>query len=222
MERESIMKTFLCSFALLANVVLCQAAPINFASLVGDIVSLTVEPYASGQDNGSFYVGLTEGIINGDAADPVWMFCNDAQNQITVPITYDVTVVSLLNSAFAGDPGLGLTLTQLQQQATLGLKFGSTPSGNLQAEIDAQQDIWNYTGGTYSNDRGMLADTSTMEAAYQTNDYSGSYLLNVTGEPGQQAFMPVASSATPEPVSVVLLGLGLLMFGLYGRRRNMI
>src|ERR1700722_12780274 len=116
MKRKLIMKSLLYSFVLLTNIVICQASPINFASLVGDTVSLTVEPYASGQDNGSFYVGLTEGIINGDDADPIWMFCNDAQNLITTPITYNVTVVSLLNSAFTGDPGLGLTLTQLQQQ----------------------------------------------------------------------------------------------------------
>jgi len=210
------MKTLLCTLALLTNVVLCQASPIDFASLVGQTVSLTVEPYASNENNGSFYVGLTEGVIDGQT---FYMFCNDANDEIHVPTSYNVTVVSLATNSFGGDPGLGLSLTDLQQQATLGLNFGTTPSGNSQADSDAQQDIWNYTGGSYTPDSGMRADTAVMQATYQTNNYSGSYLLDVTSEPGEQAFMPVTSTATPEPVSLVLLGSGLLLFGLYGRRR---
>ena len=201
------MKSILCLFVLLIGVTFCQASPIDFASLVGQTVSLTVEPYASGENNGAYYVGLTEGYINNDPSQSVWMYCDDAFNQITVPATYDVTVVSLVSGAFTGD-NLGLSLAQLQQQATLGLNFGAVPSGNAQADADTQQAIWNYTGGTYAPD------------SYQTANYSGSFLLDTTSEPGQQAFMPVASAATPEPVSLVLLGSGLLAFGLFGRRRR--
>ena len=210
------MKSLLCFFVVLTNVMLCQASPINFASLVGDAVALTVEPYASGENNGSYYVGLTQGVIDGQT---FYMFCVDANDDISVPTTYNVTVVGLAAGVFTGDPGLGLSLTDLQQQATLGLNFGSTPSGNSQADADAQQAIWNYTGGSYPNDSGMLADISTMESTYQTNNYSGSYLLDITAEPGQQAFMTDPAATTPEPVSLVLLGSGLLIFGLYGRRR---
>jgi hypothetical protein len=210
------MKSLLCFFVLLTNVVLCQASPLDFASLVGQTVSLTVEPYASGESNGSFFVGLTEGIIDGQT---FYMFCDDFQDDISVPTTYNVTVVSLAASAFTGDPGLGLSLDNLQQQATLGLNFGTKPSGKTSADVDTQQAIWNYTGGTYAPDSGMVADTAAMQATYQARNYSGSYLLDVTAEPGQQAFMPVNTAATPEPVSLVLLGSGLLIFGLYGRRR---
>jgi hypothetical protein len=209
------MKSLLCFFVLLTNVVLCQASPINFESLVGQTVALTVEPYASGETNGSYYVGLTQGVIDGQT---FYMYCDDFENEIKVPITYDVTVVSLLAGAFTGDQ-IGLSLSQLQQQATLGLNFGSTPSGNSTTDSNTQQDIWNYTGGNFTPNSGMLADTAAMQATYQTNSYAGSFLLDVTSEPGEQAFMPVASTTTPEPVSLVLLGSGLLIFGLYGRRR---
>ncbi len=125
------MKSLLCFFVLLTNVVLCQASPLDFASLVGQTVELTVEPYASGENNGSFYVGLTQGVIDGQT---FYMFCNDFQDEINVPTTYDVTVVSLTAiSAFTGDPGLGLSLDNLQQQTTLGLNFGTKPSGKTSA-----------------------------------------------------------------------------------------
>jgi len=152
------MKSLLCFFVLLTSVVLCQASPINFESLVGQTVALTVEPYASGENNGSYYVGLTQGVIDGQT---FYMFCNDFEDEITVPTTYDVTVVSLLGSAFTSD-SLGLSLAQLQQQATLGLNFGTTPSGNNQADSDTQQAIWNYTGANYARgyggDAGNLSD----------------------------------------------------------------
>jgi len=187
--------------------------------LVGQTASLTVEPYSSGENNGIYYVGLTEGYLNNNPAQSFWMFCDDFLDEIKTPTTYDVTVVSLVNADFSGD-NLGLTLAQLQQQATLGLNFGVAPSGNSQADADTQQTIWNYTGGKFTPDAGMLADTAAMQATYQTGNYAGSFLLETTCEPGQQAFMPASSATAPEPVSVVLLGSGLVAFGLFGRRRR--
>jgi hypothetical protein len=212
------MKSILCLFGILSSLTVVQASTIDFAALVGQTVTLTVEPYSSGENNGISNVGLTEGYINNNPSESFWMFCDDAFDQIKTPATYDVTIVSLVNADFGGD-NLGLSLAQLQQQATLGLNFGAAPSGNTAADEDTQQAIWNYTGGHFTPDAGMLADTAAMEKTYATGNYSGSFLLESTSEPGEQAFMPVYSAATPEPVSMLLLGSGLLVFGLFGRRR---
>jgi hypothetical protein len=213
------MRPILCLLVLLTSVTFCQASPIDFASLVGQTVSLTVEPYTSGENNGTNYVGLTQGYIDNNSSQTFWMFCNDSLDQIKTPATYEVTVVSLAYDAFTGD-NLGLSLAQLQQQATLGLNFGAAPSGDTAADVDTQEAIWNYTGGNYAPDSGMLADTAAMQASYQGASYSGSFLLETTSEPGEQAFMPASSLVTPEPMSMVLLGSGLLALGLFGRRRR--
>src|ERR1039458_6928826 len=110
------MKCILCLFVLLTSVTFCQASPINFGSLVGQTVSLTVEPYASGENNGAYFVGLTAGYINNDPPQSVWIFCRVVFNQVKIPATYEVTVVSLVIDAFTGN-SLGMILAQVQQQA---------------------------------------------------------------------------------------------------------
>ncbi len=194
-----------------------NASSINFASLVGQTVPLTVEPYASGENNGAYYVGLTEGIINGQS---FLMYCVDFADEISVPITYNVTVEGLTASTFTGDH-MGLTLSQLRQINTLGLNFGDSIPGVKQTNINSQELIWNYSGATYPLNADMTALRNSMLSSYSSRNYSNSFLLE-SGH-GLQDFMPVDSKGTvPEPGSLLISvwGLGLIVIGWRRRKKE--
>lgn len=194
------------------------------ALTAGPVFSLNVLPWGS-ENNGSYWVGLTEGYINGDAGDPFYMYCVDFLGTISAPTEYNVQLVSLNPNLFTGDT-MGLTLAQLQTQYLLGLNFGSTPSGNSVQDSDIQQDIWNFTGGTFTPDANMMNLLSTAEseqAELAVNDpgfFDNAYLLDATVPgPGQQAFMPVGlpsavpvGDPSPEPSTFLLAGAGLLLY----------
>lgn len=204
------------------------AAPFFVSLLVAGQVSLTVLPYAPDyEDDGSYYVGLTQGYLNGDSAVPFWMYCVDFNGTIYPPTTYNVTMVSLNPSLFTGD-SLGLSLAQLQTQYLLGQEFGSSPSGNSTQDSDIQHDIWNFTGGAFTPDANMTSLLSAAEAAQASDPqsvFSNAYLFDVTGPNGQQAFMPSqvftlqdTAAPLPEPRTFSLLvAAGLLAF--VARRR---
>jgi hypothetical protein len=196
------------------------------ALAAGSIFSLNVLPWSPGYENdGSYWVGLTEGYINGDASDPFYMYCVDFLGTISAPTEYNVHLVSLNPNLFTGDT-MGLTLAQLQIQYLLGQDFGSTPSGNSVQDSDIQQDIWNFTGGTFTPDTNMVNLLSAAEferaqlAVSDPGFFDNAYLIDVTVPgPGQQAFMPVsvpldlpAGAATPEPGTFFLFSAGLLMY----------
>jgi hypothetical protein len=100
------------------------------------------------------------GYINGDSSDTFFMYCVDFLGTISAPTEYSVQLVSLNPNLFTGET-MGLTLAQLQIQYLLGLNFGSTPSGNSVQDSDIQQDIWNFTGGTFTPDANMVNLLST-------------------------------------------------------------
>src|ERR1700722_15476362 len=194
MKKIACLLPAICLATLVNTAVSAHADSFPLGAHVGDTVSMTVEPYASGENNGSFFVGLTTvNIVDGSITGSVQAFCDDFTHEINVPATYSATI-----EAVAGND-------TLEQEAYYGMMFGTTASGNSQQDSEIQELIWNFSGATYALTGNMATLQSEMLANYKNADYSGAFLLNA-GNNGQ-TFMnidPVA--ATPEPPSLMLFG----------------
>jgi hypothetical protein len=198
MKRIACFLPVICLASLLNTATSAHADSFNLGSHVGDTVSMTVEPYASGENNGSFYVGLTTvNIVDGQTSGSIQAFCDDFLHEINVPATYTATI-----QAVAGND-------TLEQEAYYGMMFGATPSGNSQQDSEIQELIWNLSGATYALTGNMAALQSEMVANYKNADYSGAFLLNA-GNNGQTFMSIDPVAATPEPSSLMLFGSGLI------------
>ena len=197
--------------ALAMSTASAHADPINIlSSYVGQTISITAEPYASGENNGPFYVGLTQlnlATLGGTAIGSIEAFCDDFAHDITLPDTYNAVVTAI-------------TGTTLEQEAYYGMEFGSTPSGNLILDSELQELIWNYTAAPsqrFALNWDMIALRRNMLANYQGVNYSNSFYLNA-GDSGQ-SFMSTDPSPVPEPPTLVMLATGLCAIAFFARRR---
>jgi hypothetical protein len=177
-----------------------HADGINLAAYTGQTVLMTVEPYASGENNGSFYVGLTQvnlATLGGASIGSLEGFCDDFNHDITTPDTYSEVV-----TAVAGN-------TTMEEEAYYGLELGTKPSGNSALDTDLQELIWNFSSpGQFTLNSEMQTLQRQMQANYQNVDYSDSFYLNAGN--GGQSFMTTDPSTVPEPVTLVMFGTGLL------------
>ena len=188
-----------------------HADPMNvLASYAGQTISMTVEPYASGENNGSFYVGLTQvnlATLGGTAIGSIEAFCDDFAHEIPVPDTYQAVVTAI-------------TGTTLEQEAYYGMEFGSTPSGNSTLDSELQELIWNYTASPsqqFALNPAMIALQQNMLANYQNVNYSNDFYLNAGN--GGQSFMSIDPSPVPEPPAIIMMATGLCAIAFFARRR---
>lgn len=185
----------------------------------GTNVTMTVEPYASGENNGAYYVGLTTVDVSDDIdgttyTEPFEAFCDDFDHQIVPPATYSATVEAITTPA-------------MEEEAYYGMEFGSEPSGNSVIDSDLQELIWNFTApasSQFAMNSEMKALQANMLANYADVDYSNSVYLSA-GNNGQ-SFMITEAAPTvtsvapaPEPPTLITLATGLIGMGAFFRRR---
>jgi PEP-CTERM motif len=207
MKKIAYLLPSICLATLTISAIPAHANPLNLAPFVGQTVSMTVEPYASGETNGSFFVGLTQVKIGqgGTSLGSTEAFCDDFTHEISVPDTYSAVV-----TAVAGN-------TTLEEEAYYGTMFGSTPSGNSTMDSDIQELIWDLSGAHYTLNTEMTALQSQMQNNYASANYSNDFYLNAGN--GGQSFMVTDPSPVPEPSTLATFGTGLLAAAGFTRRR---
>ncbi len=208
MKKIEVLLPAICLAALTLSSMSAHADGLNLAPYAGKTVSMTVEPYASGENNGSFYVGLTQVKVafGGTSIGSVEAFCDDFNHEISVPDTYNATV-----TAVAGN-------TIYEQEAYYGMELGTTPSVNSTLDSELQELIWNFSApGHFALNSAMTTLQNQMLANYQKVNYSDSFYLNA-GNNGQ-SFMVAEPAPVPEPSTLVTFGTGLFAAAGFARRR---
>jgi hypothetical protein len=193
----------LISIFLLAGA-LVSASPITVATTAQISLVNAGSPLA---DDGKYYVGPYTISINGQN---VAAMCVDVMDESKIGDTWTAALTQVggdLSSTYHPDDAV-----QYKEEAYL-YSLITQPGAD---RVDIQHAAWFITDSAYVIDAAAQAYVTQAQNNYAGMNFSGFELVSSTNTPHEQEFMV---SSTPEPASVALLGAGLLLAGLVGRKK---
>jgi len=192
--------------------------------LSANVATVTFDGPATGVNNGTDYVLPYDLTVDGQ---PVLADCYDFFDQISTGETWQANEDTLAQAdatgMFAGN------LTGYEMVGVMSTMSAPTP----QSQIDLQEAMWNvFDPGAFVVTAGMAADNATAAGEIAGFNFSvvrylepvlppsGGVKADVAVAPPQPFVFDVPKKLefTPEPWSAVLMGLGLVVVGVWRRR----
>jgi hypothetical protein len=176
-------------------------------SAKADTVNIYFDGGYSFGDNG---VGIPPytGTLNGQSAQ---FYCVDFSHDITGGTSWMATVSTIPNS------GTGTRLDNVQDYEIIEILLNEELAATTQqAKAEYQWAIWDFSGGgdPYGTDSLLIVDALTQLDKPGFQLPGGWEILTPTGSYGQEFFVQ-----TPEPASLLLLGVGMAMLFVMSRKK---
>jgi hypothetical protein len=206
------MKQLLCRTTMLMGMVLMLGL-----SAHANTVSITFVGTPTGVNDGAAYVMPYLLNINGVLTNAA---CYDIFDTVASGQSWTANALTLTQAAATGQFSDGDN--SLSSYKKVGFLSQQT-TNSAQNQIDLQHDIWNiFAAGTYHVTTGMQHYLDLLTTpAYSNFDFSRLLFLEDVKSRGRaQAFVIDPPTATPEPGTIVLMGVGALLIGIGRIRRQ--